>query len=118
MIPHSHLFDQPTLCSLIKHDAVVQRYRAFFDLINWTPVEQYQELRSSQGRPAHPESAYVKALLVKLCEGKVHITELRLFLIEHPLLVLELGFRPVLDPAEPFGFAVEKTVPKVRWLRE
>jgi hypothetical protein len=43
---------------------------------------------------------------------------LRRFLLEHPLLVLDLGFRPVLDVREPYGFDVGRTVPTDRWLRE
>lgn len=45
------------------------------------------------------------------------ITQLRVFLVEHPLLVLEIGFRPVPDPTQPQGFDVEHTVPGARWLR-
>jgi hypothetical protein len=41
---------------------------------------------------------------------------LRAFLVEHPRLLLELGFRPVLDVEQPYGFAVQQTVPTVRWL--
>jgi hypothetical protein len=32
--------------------------------------------------------------------------------------VLSLGFRPVPDPTQPYGFDVEQTVPCDRWLRE
>jgi hypothetical protein len=42
--------------------------------------------------------------------------QLRDFLVEHPLLVVELGFRLHLDPTQLHGFDVEKTVPKKRWL--
>lgn len=45
------------------------------------------------------------------------MTELRRFLVKHPLLVLELGFIPVYDPEQPYGFDVEQTVPCDRWLR-
>ncbi len=115
MIPHSVLFDQATLARLREHDPVVQYYRAFFALLDWTVVP---DQRSSRGRPAHPQSAYVKAFLVKLVEGKAYITQLRTFLLRHPLLVLELGFQPVWDPSQPYGFDVEQTLPKERWLRE
>ncbi|MEO9027213.1 MAG: hypothetical protein ABI413_00205, partial [Ktedonobacteraceae bacterium] len=54
---------------------------------------------------------------MKLCEGKASITDLRPFLVEHPFLVLELGFLPVLDLAHPYGFDIERTVPGDRWLR-
>ncbi len=70
------------------------------------------------GRRPHPLSAYVKALLLKLQEGLPSCTQLRRFLLEHPLLVLELGFRPVLDYTQPYGFDVARTVPSARWLRE
>lgn len=118
MIPHSDLFDQSTLAKMIQHDALVQRYRRFFALLDWQPIQQWQAQRSTRGRPPHPESAYLKALLVKLCEGKPYVTQLRPYLLEHPLLVLELHFLPVLDPTQPYGFDVERTVPHVRWLRE
>ena len=55
--------------------------------------------------------------MIKICEGKEYITHLRTFLLSHPLLVLEIGFRPVPDPAAPYGFDVEQTVPCARWLR-
>jgi hypothetical protein len=94
-----------------------QRYRAFFALLDWGAVPERDPARPWPGPPPHPRAAYVKALLVKLCEGKACVTGLRAFLLEHPWLVLELGFRPVLDPTSPHGFAVERTVPGERWLR-
>jgi hypothetical protein len=60
----------------------------------------------------------VKALLVKKCQNFDYITELRRFLVQHPLLVLEIGFRPQLDSSQPYGFDVAATVPSSRWLRE
>ena len=99
-------------------DPVVQRYRAFFALLDWSVVPERDPRRPWPGTPPHPAAAYVKALLVKLCEGKPFVTDLRTFLVEHPLLVLELGFRPVpLIRAAPYGFAVGRTVPGDRWLR-
>jgi hypothetical protein len=60
----------------------------------------------------------VKALLVKKCENFDYITQLRRFLVQHPLLVLEIGFRPQYDSGQPYGFDVATTVPCSRWLRE
>jgi hypothetical protein len=98
-------------------DPVVQRYRPFFALLDWGAVPERDPRRPWPGPPPHPRAAYVKALLVKLCEGKRFVTDLRAFLLDHPWLVLELGFRPALDPTAPHGFAVERTVPGERWLR-
>jgi hypothetical protein len=55
---------------------------------------------------------------LKLEQDLTTCTRLRRFLVEHPLLVLELGFRPYLDVTQPYGFDVERTVPTARWLRE
>lgn len=98
-------------------DPVVRRYRALFDVLDWSVVPERDARRRWPGRAPHPRSAYVKALLVKLCERQAYVTELRRFLVEHPALVLELGFRPVPAPAEPYGVDVERTVPGARWLR-
>jgi hypothetical protein len=98
-------------------DPVVRRYRAFFALLDWSQVTERDGWRRWPGWPPHPRTAYIKALLVKLCEQKAYITDLRRFLVEHPALVLELGFRPVGSSTEAPGFDVERTVPCDRWLR-
>lgn len=99
------------------HDPVVQRYHAFFALLDWDQVPERDAGRPWPGPVPHPTAAYIKALLVKLCQHQCYVTDLRTFLVEHPLLVLELGFRPVRDPTQPYGFDVEQTVPGDRYLR-
>src|SRR6266702_3031430 len=111
MIPNSRVFDQHTLRLMQDHDPVVQRYRAFFALFQWSMVPDPPIEPSQPGKRPHPQSAYVKALLLKINEGFHHCTQLRRFLVEHPLLVLDLGFRPVLNVGQPYGFDVERTVP-------
>jgi len=118
MIPTSARFDQSTMTALLEYDPLVQDYRTFFALLDWSPVEQWQAERSSRGRPAHPQSAYLKAFLLRIREGLSYTSQLRRFLLKHPLLVIELGFRLELDPTQPYGFDVEKTVPCAYWLRE
>jgi len=118
MIPASDLFDQSVLTALLEHDPLVADYRAFFSLLDWSVVEQWEAQRSGLGRPAHPESAYLKAFLIRLREGMLYTTQLRRFLLRHPLLVIELGFRLVLDPSAPYGFDVEATLPGEFWLRQ
>ena len=117
MITASAPFDQTTLVTMQELDPVVQRYRAFFAVLDWTGLPQHDPLHLPPGPRPHPLSAYLKALLVKLCEGKQYVTHLRQFLLEHPLLILECGFHPVLDPSEPYGFVVQTTLPGDRWLR-
>ncbi len=118
MIAYSRVFDQQTLTLMQEHDPLVQRYRAFLALFEWNVVPEPALDPSQPGKRPHPQRAYIKALLLKLEEGLSTCTRLRRFLLEHPLLVLELGFRPVLDVSQPYGFHVERTVPTARWLRE
>lgn len=113
------LFDQSTIAALFAHDPVVTDYRAFFSLLDWSLVEQWQQQRSPRGRPpVHPESAYLKAFLVRIREGFIYATQLRQYLLKHPLLVIELGFHLVLDQRAAFGFDVEQTLPCRYWFNE
>ena len=89
----------------------------FFALLDWNQVPERDESRPWPGSPPHPERAYVKALLVKKCEQFNYVTQLRRFLVKHPLLVMALGFRLVPDITQPYGFDVEETLPCDRWLR-
>lgn len=107
----------PVPASEVLVDPVVARYRTFFAHLDWTVVSERDDRRPWPGTPPHPRTAYVKTLLVKLCEGFPFITQLRAFLLEHPALVRELGFRPVPDPTAAAGFDVARTVPGARWLR-
>ena len=91
MLPYSRLFDQRTLALLMDHDAIVQRYRALFALLDWQVLPDQAPDPSRPGRRPHPESAYIKALLIKLTEKYEYCSQLRTFLVEHPLLVLEVG---------------------------
>src|SRR5581483_7061408 len=84
----------------------------------WEVVPEPPLDPSRPGKRPHPHSAYLKALLVKIVAGLGTCTRLRDYLLDHPLLVLDLGFRPVLDVSQLYGFDVERTVPTARWLRE
>ncbi len=118
MIPCSQTFDQSTMSRMLDADPVVQRYRTFFALFDWSVVPEPAVKPSQPGKRPHPQRAYLKALLLKRQEEFTYCTQLRRFLVEHPLLVLELGFRPVLDVKQAYGFDVKRTVPSARWFRE
>jgi len=117
ILPVSQQFDQQTLVKIIQADALVQRYRVCFSLVEWAAYDRPAH-PGRPGRPPHPTSAYLKAFLIKVTEQKRSMPQLRAFLLEHPLLTLELGFRPVLDVSQPYGFDVQRTLPSVRWLNE
>ncbi len=66
IIPESQLFDQRTMRLLIEHSDTVQRYRALFALLDWRVVPEPWPDPSRPGKRPHPQSAYIKALLIKL----------------------------------------------------
>ncbi|HEX9131644.1 MAG TPA: hypothetical protein VF844_05080, partial [Ktedonobacteraceae bacterium] len=114
MIPDVRPFDQSTWQRMRDADPIVQRYRVRFALFDWSGIDAPRT--RGPGRPAHPTSAYLKAALVRISEHHLSTPRWRAYLLDHPLLVLELGFRPHLDLTQPYGFQVEKTVPSVRQL--
>ena len=119
MIPASHRFDQSTIAAMLAVDPLVQDYRAFFSLLDWSVVDRWQASRSACcGSHGHPLTAYLKAFLIRIKEGLVYAKHLRDFLLKHPLLVIELGFDLVLDPLAPYGFDAERTLPCRYWLGE
>jgi len=118
MIPTSSRLDQSTITALLDDDALVQRYRTLFACFDWSLVERWQAQRSGPGRPAHPMSAYLKTFLLRINEGLRYTTDLRRFLLDHPLLVIEFGFHLVLDSRKLLGFDVEQTLPCRYWLSQ
>ena len=114
IIPISRPFDQSTVEQMRDADPIVQRYRERFALFDWSAIDAPRT--RGPGRPAHPPSAYLKAALVRISEHHLSTPRWRAYLLDHPLLVLELGFRPHIDLTQPYGFQVEKTVPSVRHL--
>jgi hypothetical protein len=115
MIPFSRRYDQTTLLHMMEDDPVVVDARAFFSFFDWSIVERWQAQRSSRGRPGHPERAYLKAFLLRIKKGLIYTEQLRCYLLEHPLLIIELGFRLHLDPTATYGFDVERTLPSRFW---
>ncbi len=68
--------------------------------------------------PGHPQAAYLKAFLLRIHQGLLYASQLRHFLLTHPLLIIELGFHLELDPSQPYGFDAERTLPCEFWFRD
>ncbi len=96
----------------------MQDYRRFFARFDGDLVDQWQALRCGPGRPGHPLHAYLKACVLRIRKGLIYSSHLRRFLLNHPLLVIELGLRLEPDPAQPYDFDLDKTVPCAYWLRQ
>src|SRR5260370_13329069 len=105
----SRHFDRPTLCNIIEADALVQRYRALFALFDWSGSDAPR--RRGPGKPAHPQSAYLEAALVRINQHLNSTPRWRAYRLDHPLLVLELGFRPYVRTAQPAGFQGAINIP-------
>ncbi len=78
MIAHCGALDQRVLAVLRDHDPVVRRYRTFFAHLDWRVIPA-EAARPRPGPVPHPTTAYVKALLIKLCEHKSVSTNPRPF---------------------------------------
>jgi hypothetical protein len=76
----SYLFDQSTIKDIIDSDEVVRDYQSFFSLFDWSLVDQWEAQKSPRGRPAHSESAYIKAFLIRIREGMIYTSQLHRFL--------------------------------------
>lgn len=111
MIPSSHLFHQSTIAALRDHNPLIAQSRALCSLLDWSVVDAWQARQSPRGRPGHPMSASLKAFLVRITQGLISTAGLRDFLLKHPLLVIELGFHLLLDPALSSGVDVEASLP-------
>jgi hypothetical protein len=119
MIPASRRFDQSTIASLLDVDPLVQDYRAFFALFDWSVVDRWLVHQSNcYGSHGHPLTAYLKAFLLRIKEGLIYAKQLREFLLKHPLLVIEFGFDLQLDFTADYGFDVEATLPTRYWFGE
>src|SRR2546427_8291541 len=109
MIPSSHLFDQSTISALLEHDPLVQDYRAFFALFDWSVVDDWQAQHSARGRPPHPESAYLKAFLIRQKEGFTYTSQLRRFLRHRiPCSSSSLASISCLIPAPPTALLLSR----------
>src|SRR5690242_17497881 len=104
---------------MLEVDPLVQEYRAFFSLFDWSVVDRWKASRSKcYGSHGHPITSYLKAFLLRIKAGLMYAKQLRDFLLKHPLLVIELGFDLVLDPSADYGFDVEATLPTRYWFGE
>jgi hypothetical protein len=101
----------------IDHDPLVPYYQRLFSHLDWSVLPQRDPDHPWPGPKPHPLSAYLKALLIKVFEGKRSMAALHRFLLAHPRLVLAIGLRPVFDPAQPSGLDLRRTLPSERWLR-
>ncbi len=100
-----------------QYDAVAQRYEALFEMLDWRVVPENDDQVVQPGRLAHPEAAYIKALLVMLTEKQEYVTDVYDYLCEHPALVWVVGFRVKADRQSPYGFKVMESVPSAGHLR-
>jgi len=81
LLPAAHLFDQSLIAALLAADPLVTDSGAFFSCCDWSMVERWQAARSSREQPAHPESASLKAFLIRIKYALSYTTQLHEFLL-------------------------------------
>src|SRR3989442_10559986 len=67
----SHLFDQSTISALLEHDPLVQDYRAFFALFDWSVVDDWQDRKSTRLNSSHVRISYAVFCLKKKKTKKI-----------------------------------------------
>lgn len=77
-----------------------------------------RDLGRNWGQPTVPYAALAAAGLVQLNEGRVSMSTLRQYLVEHPILIWLLGFPLVPAPTQPWGFDPEASLPTARHLTQ
>ena len=97
----------------------VRRCQTTQSSISLLPLLDWEQLPTTltgkrTGWRTTPLAAYVGTYLVKLERQIPTFSQLRCFLREHPALIWALGFPLVPDPAQPFGFDIEASLPTQR----
>jgi hypothetical protein len=103
----------PTLQHFLDHDPLVQRYQRLWNVFDFAFLPS---LPSSW----IPLEAYLKAYIVMVDQKIQTFTRLRQFLLDHPALILSIGFRPkehcTHQARSPQAW--EQIIPSDRYLRE
>jgi hypothetical protein len=86
------------------------------DLLGPLPWHRFPErnLHRNWGQPTVPYAAFAAAYLVQLNEHRVHMSDLRTYLVEHPAFIWLLGFPLVPDRDQPHGFDPDASLPTQR----
>lgn len=117
-----HALQQPlrlplTLCDQqlpapVRRDAVAMRYHRLLHPINWAAFPE-RDLEADYPQAATPYAPFAAACLVKLEENKTYMSDLRKYLVEHPLLTWLLGF-PLPKGHDSSGADVDTALPVAR----
>lgn len=97
----------------VRRCRTTQSVTALLPLLDWEQLPTTLTGKRTGWRTT-PLAAYVGAYLVKLERQIPTFSQLRRFLREHPALIWALGFPLVSDPAQPFGFDIEASLPTQR----
>ena len=106
--------DLAALPAWVAADPLVQKYAALLGPLPWTTFPERPTDRAWPGPRPHARAPFVAAFLIKLNEDIRFMADLRTFLIEHPALIVWLGFPRRPDPTSFHGFAVAASVPDRR----
>mgnify|MGYP001062011697 CR=1 FL=1 len=88
------------------------------DLLGPLPWDCFpdRDLQRNYGQPTVSYATFAAACLLQLNEHLFHMSELRTYLVEHPVLIWLLGQPLAPDPASPFGYDPEASLPTQRHL--
>ncbi len=112
---HSLWLHPEMLPSWVADSPPVLRTLDLLGPLHWERFPE-RDLQRNWGQTTVPYAAFAAAYLVKLNEGRVYMSNLCDYLLEHPALIWLLDFPLVSSPATRWGFDAEASLPTQRHL--
>lgn len=103
------------LPAFVQRSPAARRYLELLGPLAWDRLPE-RNLERNWGQPTIPYAAFISAVLLKLNEGQDSMSQLRLFLGEHPELVWLFGFPAQVSNPGVFGSDLSARLPTARHL--
>jgi hypothetical protein len=108
--------DETNLPRLVQESSVALKYLRLLGPLDWSRFPERPDERIWPNVPPLPYAALAAAYLVKLDQNQTYMSDLRDYLVDHPVLVWLLGFPLVATRHTSWGFDVDASLPTHRHL--
>lgn len=112
---HTAYQKRTQLPQFVQRSPIAQRYLELLGPLAWERLPERNLVRN-WGQPTIPYSAFIPACLLKLNEGQNSMSQLRLFLVEHPEIVWLFGFPLAVSNPGGLGLDASACLPTARHL--
>lgn len=114
---HTAWLKRSQLPAFVQESPVAQRYLELLGPLDWGHLPE-RNLHRNWGQTTIPYASFIAAFLVKLNEGKDSMSDLRVYMLEHPELVWLFDFPLVVSNPGKLGFDVQASLPTNRYLTQ